>query len=102
MESRLTTFARLTLFLQRERVLDVKRFQTEDDADGDKDDEHSFRMSKYCRQSCWNHFELSCNPQFGIQRQFQIKTKTKFENEIIAITFNLGQGIKKFNFLLIL
>ena len=39
LESRLTTFARFTLFLRRGRILVVKRFQTDDfDADGDDDD----------------------------------------------------------------
>ena len=40
LESRLTTFARFTLFLQRGRILVVKRFQTDDD-DADEDNDAS-------------------------------------------------------------
>ena len=34
-----TSAARFTLFLQRGRILDVQRFQTDDDGDNDLDDE---------------------------------------------------------------
>ena len=50
----------------------------------------AFGCKAHFRQSCWNHFvEVSCNPQFGIHKQFQIKTKPKLKREIITKISNL-------------